>query len=258
VSEAVAEQGLASFASFTQQYGRMYDGGLAEYQEREALFKFRSAKVSFQNRQPDRRWSAGINAFSDRTPTELTSLRGWRRRGSPKELSRHGPGASKTHGVGRPHEGNSLSLSQIRAGMPRTAAKTMSWAFLNSTKRNYNQGSCGSCWAIASSVLLEAHSEIHAADGQGRTFSAQELVSCVPNPNHCGGTGGCEGATIELAMEWTIKHGLASDTDVPYRANDGSARQTSRLKARRCFRSTEELVSKVLLHWLRLLTELPS
>jgi cathepsin L len=97
----------------------------------------------------------------------------------------------------------------------------VSWAFLNSTKRHFNQGSCGSCWAIASAVLLEAHSEIHAAEGKGRTFSAQELVSCVPNPKHCGGTGGCEGATIELAMEWTIRHGLSDDVAAPYKGVDG-------------------------------------
>jgi len=69
--------------------------------------------------------------------------------------------------------------------------------------------------------LLEAHSEIHSPEGKARTFSAQELVSCVPNPKHCGGTGGCEGATIELAMEWAIKHGLAEDSAIPYRAIDG-------------------------------------
>jgi cathepsin L len=98
---------------------------------------------------------------------------------------------------------------------------TLSWAFLNASKRHYDQGGCGSCWAIASAVLLEAHSEIHSAEGKSRTFSAQELVSCVPNPKHCGGTGGCEGATIELAMDWVIKHGLADDVAVPYMGQDG-------------------------------------
>jgi len=113
----------------------------------------------------------------------------------------------------------------VKKGARITAAKSVSWAFLNSTQRHYNQGSCGSCWAIASAVLLETHSEIHAPEGKsGRTFSAQELVSCVPNPEHCGGSGGCEGATIELAMEWTIKHGLASDSQVPYMASDGECR----------------------------------
>jgi len=71
---------------------------------------------------------------------------------------------------------------------------------------------------------LEAHSEIHSPIGKARTFSSQELVSCVPNPQHCGGTGGCEGATIELAMEYTIKHGLADSTEVPYKASNGECK----------------------------------
>ena len=32
--------------------------------------------------------------------------------------------------------------------------------------------------------------------------SAQELVDCVGNPHHCGGSGGCNGATTELAMAY--------------------------------------------------------
>lgn len=206
-----------SFEAFAKHYGRSYAGDSEEYQERRVLFEARAAKVLKQNSQVHRRWSAGINAFSDRTAAELSRLRGWRRRGSPKELSRHSH-ASRARESGA---AESLSLRQTSAVSRASPPKSVSWAFLNSTKRHYNQGSCGSCWAIASAVLLEAHSEIHAADGNGRTFSAQELVSCVPNPKHCGGTGGCEGATIELAMDWAIKHGLADDSAVPYKAVDG-------------------------------------
>lgn len=214
---------VVSFEAFTEQYGRRYDGGMREYQERRALFEKRAAKVLEQNNRPNRRWTAGINTFSDRTLTELKNLRGWRRRGSKEELARHKHGHEKRE--------DSLSLRQTTRGKSRAPlADKVSWAFLNATKRHYNQGSCGSCWAIASTVLLEAHSEIHAyPDGKGRSFSAQELVSCVPNPHHCGGTGGCEGATIELAMDWAIKHGLAEDSEVPYKAIDGEcmARKSS-------------------------------
>lgn len=36
----------------------------------------------------------------------------------------------------------------------------------------------------------------------GRRRLPQELIDCVPNPNACGGTGGCSGATVELAMNY--------------------------------------------------------
>jgi len=213
VEQASKEQkGNLSFEAFTRKLGRVYEGGLPEYEERRALFESRVVKVLDQNRHPLRRWTAGINAFSDRTPTELRQLRGWLRRGSPAELAQHGDSAGTA----------SISLRQKERATPQEAMPdSVSWAFLKAAKRHYDQGSCGSCWAIASAVLLEAHSEIHSAEGEGRTFSAQELVSCVANPKHCGGTGGCEGATIELAMDWVIKHGLSDETAVPYQAIDG-------------------------------------
>lgn len=55
---------------------------------------------------------------------------------------------------------------------------------------------------------------------QARSFSPQELVSCVPNPNSCGGQGGCNGATVELALDWVMQHGLADEQQVPYSAGD--------------------------------------
>lgn len=220
VERASTEQeGVQSFEAFTQKLGRVYEGGLPEYEERRALFESRVVKVHHQNSQPERRWTAGINAFSDRTTAELSQLRGWRRRGSPAELAQHGDSLGRLH---RSSQDGSLSLRQKERATPQEAApESVSWAFLKAVKRHYDQGSCGSCWAIASAVLLEAHSEIHSAEGEGRTFSAQELVSCVANPKHCGGTGGCEGATIELAMDWVIKHGLADEAAVPYQAIDG-------------------------------------
>ena len=33
----------------------------------------------------------------------------------------------------------------------------------------------------------------------------QQFQDCTPNPEHCGGDGGCEGATSELAFEYASK-----------------------------------------------------
>ena len=49
---------------------------------------------------------------------------------------------------------------------------------------------------------------LHGALGE----DLQELVDCVPNPKSCGGTGGCSGATVELAMSyatWQVDLGLS-------------------------------------------------
>jgi cathepsin L len=82
-----------------------------------------------------------------------------------------------------------------------------------------DQGSCGSCWAFASATVLRAHSELYQVD---RNFSQQQLVDCTPNPRHCGGDGGCKGATSELAMDYVAKNGLATSEEVPYDGTDSA------------------------------------
>lgn len=67
---------------------------------------------------------------------------------------------------------------------------------------------------------MQAHSEIYRPTSH-RRFAAQELVNCVKNPDHCGGTGGCQGATVELAMDYIMHNGLSMPHDVRYTGSDG-------------------------------------
>jgi len=63
-----------------------------------------------------------------------------------------------------------------------------------------DQGSCGSCWAFASTATVESHAAINS--GELRVLSTQQFVSCVANPYACGGSGGCGGAITELAFQY--------------------------------------------------------
>jgi cathepsin L len=76
------------------------------------------------------------------------------------------------------------------------------------------QGQCGSCWAISAAEALEAQLK---RDGKDVRVSPQALVDCVPNPQHCGGTGGCNGATGELAFAFVQEHGIPLESELPYR-----------------------------------------
>ena len=84
-----------------------------------------------------------------------------------------------------------------------------------------NQGNCGSCWAISAASCLEAHLQRNGVDESVRV-SAQALVNCVPNPQHCGGDGGCQGATGELAYAYVRDVGIPLEADMAYTAEDGA------------------------------------
>jgi len=203
-----AEAGLPSFDSFVQLHGRTYHKDAAEYTERRSLYEARVAVAEQQNSNPERMWVAGVNKLWDWTDAELQTLRGWDGSAMPESGSSR---SIRAHG----------SFLQQKDELP---AEKM-WMDLYTTKHVKNQGDCGSCWAIAAATVLEAHYEIHA--GKPRSFSAQQIVACTPNPQQCGGDGGCKGATAELAMEWVLKHGCAEESQIPYEAHDSQCTETA-------------------------------
>jgi cathepsin L len=48
-------------------------------------------------------------------------------------------------------------------------------------------------------------------------FSEQQILDCTPNPNDCGGYGGCAGGIVELAYAQIQKMGgLSTESSYPY------------------------------------------
>lgn len=191
------------FNSFRQQYGRNYLPGTFEYEQRMELFQQRSAEAEKLNGVPGMLWTAGVGPLWDRTAAELHALRGWR------------GAASSTQGL-QGGERAAAIFTQVNV-LPE---QFLNWTTLAALREVANQGHCGSCWAVASSMVLKANAEIHGSSQ--RSFSAQELVDCVPNPHSCGGEGGCKGATVELAMNYVMHLGLGTESEVPYRAKTGA------------------------------------
>jgi len=84
-----------------------------------------------------------------------------------------------------------------------------------------NQGGCGSCWAFSTTETLESHYSL--ATGEAApVLSPQQLVSCAPNPDHCGGTGGCAGSTQPLGFNYTETAGLSLESSYPYKGVTGT------------------------------------
>jgi len=198
-----AAQVNVAFNKFVIEHGRDYKHGTSEYDMRKALFQQRLAAVNAQNALPGQIWEAGTSYFSDLTESERSAVLGYRR--------------------GKWSEQRGFSMLEMNSTQA-TLPKEKDWTTLKVAKKVPNQGSCGSCWAFSTVSVIDAHFEIWAAKthgGKHRFFSQQQVVDCTPNPNACGGSGGCGGATVELGMDWINKHGLASLADVPYKGSDG-------------------------------------
>ncbi len=83
-------------------------------------------------------------------------------------------------------------------------------------------GGCGSCWTFATAETVESHHAL--ATRQLAVLSEQQILDCKPNPNQCGGTGGCGGGTAELAMQQIVAlGGLSSEWTYPYQSYFGAA-----------------------------------
>jgi len=205
---------IMSFPDFISHHGRTYLPGSEEYNMRAALFQARAAAVREHNSDASRSWTAGINKLADRTLDELKAIRGYNRH--------HRAGSSS----GDAASGSVSSTQLAEFGSPKElfkakkieVPKSLDWAQqLASLAEVKDQGGCGSCWAFAAGTVLRAQSEIHS---KMRDFSYEEIVACVPNPEHCGGDGGCTGATVELAMDYVVKFAKFTNEDFPYIGRD--------------------------------------
>lgn len=200
-SEAKQAKHLAAFAAFIQTHGRAYKTGSEEFQRRLILFSDRLSKADALNARPDKLWTAGATKHADFSEEELARLRGWAGRASP------------TRGNSKATSLSSVALAQEDA-LP---AESMRWTKLNALSVR-NQGGCGSCWAVTASSVLDAHAEIY--NSSQKSFGAQSILDCTPNPHKCGGTGGCEGATVELAMDQVLRRGVLSEDNEAYEGED--------------------------------------
>jgi cathepsin L len=215
-----------TFSQFTRDFGREYAPGTEEYSLRLALFQKELVEVqeaNVRNTREGRLWKAGVHPFMDWTPEERRKLNGYK------------PSRAQGH---RPSQGFSLLHSGTRAFSHSNATRwrqvsdnddqldvTQGGMGIESGPQIRNQGSCGSCWAISAVEAVEAQLQRSGAAGSDVRLSAQGLVDCVPNPQHCGGSGGCDGATGELAYAFMRDHGIPLEGDLPYKARTGQCPQ---------------------------------
>lgn len=182
------------FTTYQREFNKNYQPH--ELTTRKSIFEHRMRQIIAHNSDPSKTWKQGVNKFTDMTDAELAKFRGSR--------------PSKVASKNSIQQNFAFDISDL----------TVDWREKDVVTPVKNQGKCGSCWAFAAAETLESHYAI--ATGHLENLSEQQILDCTPNPTHCGGLGGCDGATIELAyVNIMRKGGLSSESSYPYTSFNG-------------------------------------
>jgi len=189
-----------SFDQYLQEFEKSYSkvNDQSEYVMRKAYFEAELARIEKHNSNRSSTWKMGLSPHSDRAPHEWKAMKGYKS-GVPEPLT-------ASHG-------------QPLMGAVRVADR-LDWREANVVTPVKNQGGCGSCWAFSATAVFE--SQLAIKTGDLYVLGPQELVDCAPNPDECGGSGGCEGSTQWLGFNYTKTAGFALESDYPYQGHDQS------------------------------------
>jgi len=186
-----------SFEQFTEDFNRQYEA--SEVSERRAIFERNLEKILTHNVDPQWTYKLGVNNFADRTVAEFAAYHnGHKNMDSDSELFQEAP--LHTH----------VPVSDLPA--------SLDWREKGVVTPVKNQGGCGSCWAFSTAETLESHIAIQTKKSP-EIYSPQEFVDCAPNPDKCGGTGGCQGSTQWLGFKYAMTAGVVLEKDYPYKAS---------------------------------------
>ncbi|KAL0477258.1 cathepsin C [Acrasis kona] len=84
-----------------------------------------------------------------------------------------------------------------------------------------SQGSCGSCYAFASTAMFEARMRVASKNKRQPVYSPQEIVSCSSYSQ------GCSGGFPYLISKYAEDYGVVEESCVPYVARDTNCTRVS-------------------------------
>ena len=222
----------AATASVPTYDGYTYDMFLAEHRPamlltgekpcpaRKAVFEANLATIKAHNAQ-GRSWFMKVNEHADMTEEEFLAFY----TGLDKS-SRNQARLTTTRAATRIHNDFAISF-KARRQYEDVSALPVSADWSSTIKTALNQGQCGSCWAFAAAHTFIGRANI--ASGKDVSVSAQQITSCTPNPRKCGGSGGCQGATFQLAADYITKEGFLTTAEA-YPYTSGSTGSTGSCK----------------------------
>jgi cathepsin L len=195
----VAAIAFATALSVPDYTGYTYEQFLSEHRSgsknsapcpyRKAVFEANLAKIKAHNAQ-GRSWYMAVNEHADMTEEEFLSFYTLKRDAR----------VPAPHRLQRRSAFGSLFRPAVPAGDAEGIPSRVDWS--DSIDKALSQGSCGSCWAFGTAHTLMGRAYIETR--KRVSVSTQQITSCTPNPLHCGGEGGCKGATFQLAAEYIV------------------------------------------------------
>jgi len=192
-----------NFNSFATEFRRKYNTH-EEKLARQEIVESRLKMIIEHNKNPHKTYKMGVNHMLDYTDAELKSMRGVHK------------GILYSSHATRMHQAPVKIDPEVLKALP----KSVDWRTSGVVTPVKDQGRCGSCWTFAAAETIES---IYAlAKGELVELSEQNILDCTPNPQHCGGTGGCSGGTAELAYDNLKNIGIASEWVYPYNSHQGS------------------------------------
>lgn len=135
-------------------------------------------------------WKAAVNPrFALMTKEEFKGL----------NMAHHTPIGSKKY-----------MIVNVRNDIPEEFDSQKQWPNCETIGTIYDQGHCGSCWAMGAYQTLQDRFCIHSNGTKKPLLSAQHIVSCTS------GCLGCYGGWADRAFKFCEKNGVTTEECIPY------------------------------------------
>jgi len=184
------------FTDFVGQFNKAYTADAFFF--RYGIFKSNLDMIREHNSK-GLSWTLGVNQFADMTAAEFEGF------------------------VGQFPQPPTTSTAVPQRLVDAAVPTALEWGDKGAVAAIKDQGQCGSCWAFATSAVVESWWFIkNGLTGKIQDLSAQQLVDCSKDTCY-----GCQGGWPYKALEYVEAKGLCSWTGYgPYTARDGTCKDT--------------------------------
>lgn len=186
---AAATASYLTFGEWATTYGRNYS--VEERAYRETIYNQNLMKVMSHNSASHSYWLT-MNKFADMTTAEFSRYLGYYTNIRTTE-----------------------NLPIRQSALPAS----VDWRVKGAVTPVKNQGQCNSCWAFATVGTTE--SAWFLSNGTLISLSEQQLVDCSQ------ANSGCNGGATDLAFNYIVDNGVASESNYPYTAVGGNCRKVT-------------------------------